>query len=63
MCTNHGLLLKQLSLSNGVVQLGVGIADLLLHHEELKSLGQTLLGAVPGARAEHKAVHTHFVDR
>jgi len=60
--TNHGLLLKQLPLSNGVVQLCVGVADLLLHHEELKALGQTLLGTVPGARAEHKAVDTHFVD-
>ena len=56
--TNHGLLLKKLPLSNGIVQLGVGVADLLLHHKELKTFGQTLLGSVPVARAEHKQLHT-----
>lgn len=47
MCANLGLLLKQLPLSNGVVQLGVGVADFLLHHEELEALRQPFLRSVP----------------
>ena len=33
-----GLLFKKLPLSNWIIQLSVRIADLLLHHEELKTL-------------------------
>lgn len=43
-----GLLLEKLSLSDGIVQLGVSIADFLLHHKELKTLRQARLRSVPG---------------
>lgn len=33
-----GLLLEKLPLSNGVIQLRIGVADFLLHHKELKAL-------------------------
>lgn len=43
-----GLLLEKLSLSDGIVQLGVSIADFLLHHKELKTLRQACMRSVPG---------------
>lgn len=42
-----GLLLKELPLFDGIVQLGVSIADFLLHHKELKALRQTFQRSVP----------------
>lgn len=42
-----GLLLKELPLFDGIVQLCVSIADFLLHHKELKALGQTFRRSVP----------------
>lgn len=57
--TNHGLLLKKLPLFNGIVQLCIGVADLLLHHKELETLRQTLLVSVPVVRAKHnQLIHT-----
>lgn len=37
------LLLKKLPLSHWIIQLGVSIADFLLHHEELKTLSEAFL--------------------
>lgn len=42
-----GLLLKELPLFDGIVQLGVSIADFLLHHKELEALRQTFHRSVP----------------
>lgn len=47
---NLGLLLEKLPLSDWVVQLGVGVADFLLHDEELESLREAFLGSVPGTK-------------
>ena len=60
--TNHGLLLKELPLLDGIIQLCVGVADLLLHHKELKALGQTLLASVPAAKERAQAVDTFLFN-
>lgn len=51
MCSDLGLLLKQLPLSDRVVQLSICIANLLLHHKELETLGESFLRAVPASIA------------
>lgn len=41
--SHHSLLLKKLPLSNWIIQLGVRIADFLLHHKQLKTLSEAFL--------------------
>jgi hypothetical protein len=48
-----GLLLEPLSLNHGVIQLGVGIANLSLGHEQLESLGQAGDRAVSLGKRRH----------
>lgn len=50
--THLGLLLKQLPLSDRIIQLSVSIADFLLHHKELKTLSQPFVGSVPETSVE-----------
>lgn len=51
------LLLEAKSLVEGIVQLGVGVGNLLLAHESLKTLAEALLGTmVLGKRAHHLGV-------